>query len=96
MVSSDRSRRFALRHVTNPHADSEKLTFLEPNLAFDVAARTGDSVTVRTYFELEARPSDLVEADEDACWIDLEVAPGDLADGAQTRLADLEEFPTRS
>lgn len=95
LTSEARSLGSWLRHVTNPLADYERLTFMEPNLAFDVSGRTDEMITVRVYFDLEARPADLVDADEDECWIDLELRPELLLHASETWLAELEAYPVR-
>jgi hypothetical protein len=85
-----------LRHVTNPQAYYQRLDFIEPNLAFDVAARSEDAVTIRVFFELEARPrgSEGSVGDDD-CWLDLNLEIRSLQTASDEWLAELELFPVR-
>lgn len=97
MTSEARTLGSWLRHVTNPLADYERLTFIEPNLAFDVLRRTDDAVTIRVVFELEARPSHLATGavGEDECWVDLDIGSQVLQDASDAWLVELESFPER-
>lgn len=80
--------------MTNP-LDCERLTFLEPNLAFDVASRTPDTISIRVYLDLEARPAHLADAGEDACWVEVEVNPEQLLEASEAWMSELAGFPVR-
>lgn len=76
----------------------QRIDFIEPNLAFEVAAIGDDDVTVRVWFELECRPpwapSNIV--DEDGYWIDITTPNQVLANAASSLREQLAEYPVRA
>ena len=71
--------------------------FVEPNLRFEVVEKGEDTITLRVYFELEARPpwffADAAVMDD--LWIDLRVDNDDLFAAAEDLRRDLARFPAR-
>ena len=76
----------------------EAIGFIEPNLSFGLHTDAGGKVTLRIWFELEARPpwaaSDA--AGERDVWIDLDVHRSDAQRAAAELRTELQDFPPRA
>jgi hypothetical protein len=77
-------------------SDSE-MSFLEPNLRFEVRDTTSSAVTIRAFFDLEVRPPwiDRAATDEDAPWTDLHCQLDELQSWAEELRGYLGRFPVR-
>ncbi|HVQ58821.1 MAG TPA: hypothetical protein VMS60_07935 [Solirubrobacterales bacterium] len=82
--------------AAQPH--EPEISFLEPNLCFELRDETGDSMTLRIWFELESRPiwSPAKAADARDLWIDLEVPRRSARRSASELRHHLQEFPSRA
>lgn len=69
-----------LEALASGQAVEKREDFLVPNLRFEVAARDEDTITIRVYFELEARPPWFFAdaAGMNDLWIDLLVDRDDV------------------
>jgi hypothetical protein len=79
------------------HDVESELHFTEPNLSFELVARSDGSVRLRAWFELESRPvwaRSAFVGDRDAN-VDLTVPVRDLKAAADSLRADLRRFPAR-
>ena len=87
-----------LEALASGQAVEKRENFLVPNVRFEVAARDEDTITIRVYFELEARPPWFFAdaAGMDDLWIDLRVDADHLHDAAEGLRHDLTRFPPRS
>jgi hypothetical protein len=82
--------------AAQPH--EPEISFLEPNLCFELREETGENLTLRVWFELESRPvwAPAKAADARDLWVDLEL-PRRNARRAVSELRDhLQEFPPRA
>ncbi len=86
-----------LEALASGQAVEKREDFLVPNLRFEVAARDEDTITIRVYFELEARPPWFFAdaAGMNDLWIDLLVDRDDVRVAARDLHEDLARFPPR-
>ncbi len=90
-----------LRQVQDGHvqpstwdSDEERLlVFTEPNLAFSLASRSGDSVTVRVHLSLEAWPPE--ESELFDSFVLIEMTPQALAAAFDSWAETVSAFPVR-
>lgn len=87
-----------LKALASGQAVEEGEGFLEPNVRFEIVKREEVTITLRVYFELEARPPWFFAdaAGMDDLWIDLRVDTDDLRAAAEDLRRDLTRFPPRS
>jgi hypothetical protein len=87
-----------LEVVATGEAREREFDFLEPNLAFELRAESGEEVTLRVWFELELRPpwARSQVADERDVWVDLEVTREALRRAATQLREGLRAFPPRA
>jgi hypothetical protein len=91
--------RWLKKLASEPIAKSS-LGFTEPNLRFELVDKTNTCITIRVYFEQEARPpwsssKKTFEFEEAADWVDLKVTPGELEEAAIDLQSQLHRFPFR-
>jgi len=84
-----------LRRVANETAEEDEISFLEPNLRFEIV--DGLPKKIRAYFELESRPSWAQSdgAGMDDLWVEFELKSNELFAAADSLENDLQKFPRR-
>jgi hypothetical protein len=84
--------------VAAGQALSSEMSFLEPNLRFELREGSSPAVTIRAYFDLEVRPPWIARAmtDENAPWTDLRCRPDELQEWARELRGYLSRFPVRA
>lgn len=84
-----------LRSVANETAEGDKLSFLEPNLRFEIV--DGSPKKIRAYFEWESRPNWAPSdgAGMDDLWVEFELKFSDLLAAADSLEHDLQKFQRR-
>jgi len=82
--------------AAQPH--EPEISFLEPNLCFELRDESGDNMTLRVWFELESRPiwAPAKAADARDLWVDLEVPRRSARRSASELRHHLQEFPPRA
>lgn len=75
--------------------DERLLVFTEPNLAFSLASRSGDAVTVRVHLSLESGPPEESESDLFNYFVLIEMAPPELATAIESWSKAVRAFPVR-
>ena len=85
------------RHAPFPSnlAFTDELSFVEPNLRFEILGRPGDSPTLGIHFGIEFRPP-WADKYHGESYIDLSLSDDDLLNAARTLRAELKEFPLRA
>jgi hypothetical protein len=84
-----------LRHTTDLAAHVEELTFLEPNLWFDVAERDEATVRLKIGLDYESRPPAALVARDVPVTLDLPMSTTALQDASDVWLQALAEYPER-
>jgi hypothetical protein len=81
------------------HPDQSGVSFLEPNLRFELLERASSLATLRVYFEQESRPpwdpSRFGFSGTDVAFVDLHLTTDALRQAAMELRTDLQRFPTR-
>lgn len=87
-----------LEAIADGRRRESDVEFTEPNLSFGLHAESGDTVTLRVWFELESRPpwAPSKLAGERDVWLDVDVRRGDARRAAAELRAQLQEFPQRA
>jgi hypothetical protein len=82
--------------AAQPH--DKAISFLEPNLCFELRDESGDNLTLRVWFELESRPiwAPAEGAEARDLWVDLEVPRRTTRRSASELRHHLQEFPPRA
>lgn len=82
--------------AAQPH--DPEISFLEPNLCFELRDEAADNLTLRVWFELESRPvwAPAKAADARDLWVDLEVPRRSTRRAASALRRHLQEFPPRA
>lgn len=82
--------------AAQPH--EPEISFLEPNLCFELRDESGDNMTLRVWFELESRPiwAPAKAADARDLWVDLELPRRSARRSASELRQHLQEFPPRA
>jgi hypothetical protein len=87
-----------LDSVAAGRASDSEMSFLEPNLRFELKGSTSTSATIRAFFDLEVRPPwiDREMTDEDAPWTDPHCRLEELLGWAEELRGYLRRFPVRA
>lgn len=82
--------------AAQPH--EPEVSFLEPNLCFELRDESGETLTLRVWFELESRPiwAPANGANARDLWVDLEVPRRTARRSASELRHHLQEFPSRA
>lgn len=89
---------FWLEAIAAAQPHEPEISFLEPNLCFELRDESGESMTLRVWFELESRPiwAPAKAADARDLWVDLEVPRRSARRSASELRHHLQEFPPRA
>ena len=83
-----------LNDLSNDETNETNLSFLEPNLEFELIKNQTDLKTVRIMFDLESRPQSA--DDEKEYFVDCEMDNAELKKVAEELKKELEQFPERA
>lgn len=75
--------------------DERLLVFTEPNLAFSLASRSGDAVTVRVHLSLESGPPEERESELFDYFVPIAMTPQALATAIDSWAETVRAFPVR-
>lgn len=87
-----------LEAVAKGEEAAPDVSFLEPNLRFELRERDGDQAHLRVYFELECRPrwAPADGASMEDLWAEVEATPAELMQAADDLRKELKLYPVRA